>query len=101
MIDILKEYKFIKKSKYDLACDKVTDNIFNLMFERAGYYSIYYLGIVQYLKRLIESVGDNGSYGKQEFLEMLNSFKTMDSIPDDVNDVIELTLSEFGYQKTE
>ena len=98
MLDELKEYKFIKKSKYDLACDKVTNNIMNDIMKSVGFYSAYYLGIIQYLKLLIESAGENGSFGKHEFLMLIDGFKTNENISDDIKDVIDSILKEYDYK---
>lgn len=98
MLDELKEYKFIKKSKYDLACETVTNNITNNIMKGVGFHSAYYLGIIQYLKILIESAGDNGSFGRHEFLMMIDGLKTNEDVPEDIKDVIDLILKEYDYR---
>ena len=63
-----------------------------------GFYSAYYLGIVQYLKILIESAGDNRSFGRQEFLMIIDGLKSNKDVPEDIKEVIDLILKEHDYR---
>lgn len=100
MIDEFNKYKFIKKSKSELAADEIVQNISRKLWSDQGYDDIYRLGAIIMLKMMIETLRPSDSYTKKDLLMFLASQKNYDDISDDIKNLIDNILEEFDYKET-
>lgn len=99
MLEELKQYKFIKKSKSELEMDKLINNVSNKLWNDSGYSTIFYLGAVNQLKMLAECLNKYDSLGRNEILMLISSFKTNDDAPDEIKNLAAMILDEFDYKE--
>jgi hypothetical protein len=95
MPDEFNKYKFIKKSKSELAADEIVQNISRKLWNGQGYNDIYRLGAIIMLKMMIETLRPSDSYTKKDLLMVLASQKNYDDISDDIKNLIDSILEEF------
>ena len=100
MLDEFNKYKFIKKSKSELAADEIVQNISRKLWNDQGYNDIYRLGAILILKTMIESLWQSDSYTKKDLLMILASQKNYDDISDDIKSLIDNILEEFDHKET-
>lgn len=100
MIDEFNKYKFIKKSKSELAADEIVQNISRKLWSDQGYNDIYRLGAIIMLKMMIETLRPSDSYTKKDLLMVLASQKNYDDISDDIKNLIDSILEEFDHKET-
>ncbi len=98
MLDEFNKYKFIKKSKSELAADEIVQNISRKIWNDQGYNDIYRLGAIIMLKMMIETLRHSDSYTKKDLLMVLVSQKNYDDISDDIKNLIDSILEEFDYE---
>lgn len=96
MLEELKKYKYIKKSKSELETDKLIDNITHKLWNDNGYFVIYYLGAINQLKPMAEALGPYGSINRDDILMLINSFKTNNDAPDEIKNLVDMILDEFN-----
>lgn len=99
MLEELKKYKYIKKSNSELETDKLVDNITHKLWVDSGYNTILYLGAVNQLKIIAESLRNYGSLGRNEILMLISSYKTNDDVPDEIKNLVDMILDEFDYKE--
>lgn len=100
MLDEFNKYKFIKKSKSELAADEIVQNISRKLWNDQGYNDIYRLGAILILKTMIESLRQSDSYTKKDLLMILASQKNYNDISDDIKSLIDNILEEFDHKET-
>ena len=100
MLDEFNKYKFIKKSKSELAADEIVQNISRKLWNDQGYNDIYRLGAIIMLKMMIETLRHSDSYTKKDLLMVLASQKNYDDISDDIKNLIDSILEEFDYEQS-
>ena len=101
MINDFNKYEIIKKSKFDHAADKITLGIYNKIWGELGYNSIYYLGAVSFLRSVVKSLNGRDEYTKAYLLDVINSIKQIEGVPDNIKELVDVTLEEFEYKKKE
>ena len=99
MLEEIRKYKFIKKSKSELETDKLIDNVTRKLWNDNGYFTIYYLGAINQLKPIAEGLGPYGSINRDDILRLINSFKTNDDAPDEIKTLVDMILDEFDYKE--
>lgn len=99
MLEDLYKYKYIKKSKSELAEEAILNNIYHKMWDDRGYQAIYYLGAINQLKVIIEKMRDNYSFTKKDLLMILASQKQYSDAPDEIKSLIDDILEEFDYKE--
>lgn len=99
MIDEFSKYKFIKKSKSELAADEIVQNISRKLWNDQGYNEIYRLGAIIMLKMMIKTLRHSDSYTKKDLLMVLASQKNYDDVSDDIKNLIDNILEEFDHKE--
>ena len=99
MLEELKQYKFIKKSKSELETDKLINNVTNKLWIDNGYATIFYLGAINQLKILAEGLRKCDYINQDNILMLINSFKTNDDAPDEIKKLVDMILDEFSYKE--
>jgi ABC-type polysaccharide transport system permease subunit len=101
MINDLNKYKIAERSKFELASDEITLGIYNKIWGELGYNSIYYLGAVSFLRSMAKSTSKRDEYTKMYLLDVINSIKQIEGVPDNIKRLVDVTLEEFEYKKRE
>ena len=101
MLNDLNQYKITERSKFELAADSITLGIYNKIWGELGYNSIYYLGAVSFLRSMAKSTSKRDEYTKMYLLDVINSIKQIECVPDNIKELIDVTLEEFEYKKKE
>lgn len=99
MLEELKKYKYIKKSKSELEIDKLIDNVTRKLWNDNGYFTIYYLGAINQLKLMAEALGTYGSINRDDILRLINTFKINNDAPDEIKNLVDMILDEFDYKE--
>ena len=95
MLEKLEQYKILKKSKYELAVDKIVKDINQRWWISNGYYDIYYLGVINLLQMIAKHIKKYGSMGQDEIQALLKGYQDVDDMSYDVKNLISLVLEEF------
>lgn len=95
MLNEFNKYKYIKKSKSEMATDEILNNIYRKMWDNRGYQSVYYLGAINQLKVMIQGMMDDYSFTKKDLLAILASQKKCSDAPDEIKSLIDDILEEF------
>ena len=98
MINDFDKYKITEKSKFELASEDITLGIYNKIWGELGYNSIYYLGAVSFLRSMVKSLNRRDEYTKMYLLDVINSIKQIEDIPDNIKTLVDVTLEEFEYK---
>lgn len=101
MINDLNKYKVVERSKFELTSDNITLGICNKLWDELGYNSIYYLGAVSFLRSMTKSLHRRDEYTKAYLLDVINSIKQIEGVPDNIKELVDVTLEEFEYKKKE
>lgn len=101
MINDLNKYKVAERSKFELATDEIALGIYNKIWGELGYNSIYYLGTVSFLRSMAKSTSKRDEYTKMYLLDVINSIKQIEGVPDNIKKLVDVTLEEFEYKKKE
>lgn len=94
MLNEFMKYKFIEKSKSELATDKIVDNLSRKLWKDSGYNIAYLLGIVNYLKAMTCNMRDTDYYSKKDLIRCIASFKDSDDSPDEIKELVDIVLEE-------
>lgn len=98
MINDLNQYKITEISKFELASDNITLGIYNKIWGELGYNSIYYLGAVSFLRSMAKATSKRDEYTKAYLLDVINSIKQIEGVPDNIKELVDVTLEEFEYK---
>ena len=98
MIEELKNYKFIKKSKSELETDRIVDSVAKKLWDDNGYSTVYCLGAINQLKVIAEGLKKYDSLRKDDILMLINAHKT-DGVPDEIKNLVDMILEEFDYKE--
>ena len=99
MINDFDQYKITEKSKFELATDNIALEIYNKIWGELGYNSIYYLGAVGFLRSMAKSLNRRDEYTKAYLLDVINSIKQIEGVPDNIKELVDVTLEEFEHKK--
>lgn len=99
MLEELKKYKYIKKSKFELETDRLIDKLTRKLWKDEGYLTIYYLGILSQFHAIAEGLGPYGTINRDNILMLINTFKTNDDAPDEIKNLVDMILDEFDYKE--
>lgn len=94
MINEFMKYKFIKKSKSELASDEIVNNLSMKLWKNSGYNIVYLLGIINYLKGMVTAMRDSDYYSKKDLMRLIASFKDDDDNPDEIKSLVDIILEE-------
>lgn len=99
MIDEFMKYKFIKKSKSELASDEIVNNLSRKLWNDSGYNIVYLLGIINYLKNMVTAMRDSDYYSKKDLMRLIASFKDGDDYPDEIKSLVDTILEELEVKE--
>lgn len=99
MLERLKKYKYIKKSNSELEMDRLVNNVTKKLWYDNGYATIFYLGAINQVKLIAETLHVYDSLNRDDILMLISSFKTGDYVPDEVKDFVDMILDEFDYKE--
>jgi hypothetical protein len=99
MLEELRKYKYIKKSKFELETDKLIDHLTRKLWKDEGYITIYYLAILGQFHAIAKGLGPYGSINRDDILMLINSFKTNDDASDEIKNLVDMILDEFDYKE--
>lgn len=97
--NVLDRFEIKRKSDIQIATDELMNSITKHLWEQNGYMNVYYMGIIQYLKMLADTLGENHYLSRRELLDIINSFNDCDGVTDEVKKLIRTILDEFNYKK--
>jgi hypothetical protein len=101
MINDLNKYKVAERSKFELVSDEITLGIYNKIWGELGYNSIYYFGAVSFLRSMAKSLNRRDEYTKTYLLDVIDSIKKIEGVPDNIKELVDVVLEEFEYKKKE
>ena len=101
MINDFDKYKITERSKFELASENITLGIYNKIWGELGYNSIYYLGAVSFLRSMAKSLNRRDEYIKEYLLDVINGIKQIEGVPDNIKELVDVTLEEFEYKNKE
>lgn len=99
MLEELKKYKYVKKSDSELETDKIVNNLTTKLWNDNGYSTIFYLGAINQLKFLAEALNKYDSLKQDDILGLINHYKTIDEVPDEIKSLADMILAEFDYKE--
>lgn len=99
MIEELRKYKYIKKSKLELEMDNIVDGISRMIWNDNGYSTVYYLGAIHQLKVIAEFIKKYDTIDRDYILALINVHKTNDDVPDEIKNLVDMILDEFDYKE--
>lgn len=99
MLEELRNYKFIKKSKSELERDRIIDSLTLKLWGEHNYLTVYYLGILSQFQAIAEGLGPHGTINRDNILMLINTFKTNDDAPDEIKNLAAMILDEFDYKE--
>lgn len=88
------KYKFIEKSKSELASDEIVNDLCRKLWNDSGYNIAYLLGIINYLKEMVIVMRDSDFYSKKDLMRLIASFKDGDDYPDEIKSLVDIVLEE-------
>lgn len=95
MIEELKKYRFVEKSKSELEADRIVNDINNKLWNNNGYMTIYNLGAVNQLKIIAQALDKYGHLERNDILKLISSYKESEG----VSDLVTMILEEFDYKE--
>ena len=97
MMNDFNKYKISERSKFELASEDIALGIYNKLWGELGYNSIYYLGAVSFLRSMAKSLNRRDEYTKMYLLDVISSIKKIEGVPDNIKELVDVTLEEFEY----
>ena len=95
MIEELKKYNYIEKSKSELEVDKIINDINNKLWNNNGYMTLYNLGAVNQLKVIAQALDKYGRLERDDILALISTYKESEG----VSDLVAMILEEFDYKE--
>lgn len=95
MIEKLKKYRLVEKSKSELEVDRIINDINNKLWNNNGYMIIYNLGAVDQLKVIAQVLDKYGRLGRDDILKLISTYKECEG----VSDLVKAILEEFDYKE--
>ena len=95
MIEELKKYNYIEKSKSELEVDRIINDINNKLWNNNGYMTIYNLGAVNQLKVIAQALDKYGRLERDDILKLISYYKESEG----VSDLVSMILKEFDYKE--
>lgn len=95
MLEKLKQYKFIEKTKSELEADRIVNDINNKLWNNNGYMTIYNLGAVNQLKIIAQALDKYGRLERDDILKLISSYKESEG----VSNLVAMILEEFDYKE--
>ena len=99
MLNEFDKYKFIKKSKSELASDEIINRISQKLWYDSGYNVVYMLGIINYLSAMAKQMRSYDTYSKKDLITLIASIKNGNETPDEIKNLVDIVLEEFNKKE--
>lgn len=99
MLNEFDKYKFIKKSKSELASDEIINRISQKLWDDSGYNVVYMLGIINYLSEMVKKMRSYDTYSKKDLITLIASIKNGNETPDEIKKLVDIVLEELNKKE--
>ena len=99
MLNEFDKYKFIKKSKSELASDEIINRISQKLWDDSGYNVVYMLGIINYLSAMAKQMRSYDTYSKKDLITLIASIKNGNETPDEIKNLVDIVLEELNEKE--
>ena len=99
MLNEFDKYKFIKKSKSELASDEIINRISQKLWDDSGYNVVYMLGIINYLSEMVKKMRSYDTYSKKDLITLIASIKNGNETPDEIKNLVDIVLEELNEKE--
>lgn len=99
MLNEFDKYKFIKKSKSELASDEIINRISQKLWDDSGYNVVYMLGIINYLSEMVKEMRSYDTYSKKDLITLIASIKNGNETPDEIKKFVDIVLEELNEKE--
>ena len=96
MLNEFDKYKFIKKSKSELASDEIINRISQKLWDDSGYNVVYMLGVINYLSAMAKQMRSYDTYSKKDLITLIASIKNGNETPDEIKNLVDIVLEELN-----
>ena len=96
MLNEFDKYKFIKKSKCELATDEIINRISRKLWNDSGYNVVYMLGVINYLSAMAKQMRSYDTYSKKDLITLIASIKNGNETPDEIKNLVDIVLEELN-----
>ncbi len=96
MLNEFDKYKFIKKSKSELASDEIINRISQKLWDDSGYNVVYMLGVINYLSAMAKRMRSYDTYSKKDLITLIASIKNGNETPDEIKNLVDIVLEELN-----
>ena len=101
MLNEFDKYKFIKKSKSELASDEIINRISQKLWDDSGYNVVYMLGVINYLSAMAKQMKSYDTYSKKDLITLIVSIKNGNETPDEIKNLVDIVLEELNEKDDE
>lgn len=99
MLNEFDKYKFIKKSKSELASDEIINRISQKLWDDSGYNIVYMLGVINYLSAMAKQMRSYDTYSKKDLITLITSIKNGNETPDEIKNLVDIVLEELNEKE--
>lgn len=99
MLNEFDKYKFIKKSKSELASDEIINRISQKLWDDSGYNVVYMLGVINYLSAMAKQMKSYDTYSKKDLITLIASIKNGNETPDEIKNLVDIVLEELNKKE--
>lgn len=99
MLNEFDKYKFIKKSKSELASDEIINRISQKLWDDSGYNVVYMLGVINYLSAMAKQMRNYDTYSKKDLITLIASIKNGNETPDEIKNLVDIVLEELNEKE--
>ena len=99
MLNEFDKYKFIKKSKSELASDEIINRISRKLWDDSGYNVVYMLGVINYLSAMAKQMRSYDTYSKKDLITLIASIKNGNETPDEIKNLVDIVLEELNKKE--
>ena len=99
MLNEFDKYKFIKKSKSELASDEIINRISQKLWDDSGYNVVYMLGVINYLSAMAKQMRSYDTYSKKDLITLIASIKNGNETPDEIKNLVDIVLEELNEKE--
>ena len=100
MLEDLKKYEYIKKSKSELKRHEIVDGISKRLLEEKGYLAFYYLGVLDQLSSMARVLTKTDCLKRSDLIGLINELQYIDDVPNDIKNLAKMILDEFDDKET-
>lgn len=99
MLNEFDKYKFIKKSKSELASDEIINRTSQKLWDDSGYNIVYMLGVINYLSAMAKQMRSYDTYSKKDLITLIASIKNGNETPDEIKNLVDIVLEELNEKE--